>query len=173
MKGMCSDQVMGEGRVLDTSALISWPLSELRGSMIVSSQVGELEKYSPMRADIIHSLGLVISEPSRESLTTISKLAIETGDMTGISPTDLSLVALAHCRGATLVTDDYRMQNLAENLGMNWSGAVMNGISETWRWELKCIGCGTIFDSPDSPSSNKRELKQCENCGSALRLRKK
>ena len=74
---------MGEGTVLDTSALISWPLSELSGSMIVSSQVSELEKHSPTRADIIESLGLIISEPSIESLATISELAMETGDMTG------------------------------------------------------------------------------------------
>ena len=164
---------MGEGTVLDTSALISWPLSELSGSMIVSSQVSELEKHSPTRADIIESLGLIISEPSIESLATISELAMETGDMTGISQTDLSLVALAHCRGAALVTDDYRMQNLAEILGMEWRGAIMDGISETWRWELKCIGCGTVYGSPESPSRNKRVLKECKNCGSVLKLRKK
>ena len=164
---------MGEGTVLDTSALISWPLSELSGSMIVSSQVSELEKHSPTRADIIESLGLIISEPSIESLATISELAMETGDMTGISQTDLSLVALAHCRGATLVTDDYRMQNMAESLGMEWRGAIMDGISETWRWELKCIGCGTVYRSPESPSRNKRVLKECKNCGSVLKLRKK
>ena len=164
---------MGEGTVLDTSALISWPLSELSGSMIVSSQVSELEKHSPTRADIIETLGLIISEPSIESLATISELAMETGDMTGISQTDLSLVALAHCRGATLVTDDYRMQNLAEILGMEWRGAIMDGISETWRWELKCIGCGTVYRSPESPSRNKRVLKECKNCGSVLKLRKK
>ena len=158
---------------MDTSALISWPLSELSGSMIVSSQVSELEKHSPTRADIIESLGLIISEPSIESLATISELAMETGDMTGISQTDLSLVALAHCRGATLVTDDYRMQNMAESLGMEWRGAIMDGISETWRWELKCIGCGTVYSSPESPSRNKRVLKECKNCGSVLKLSKK
>ena len=111
---------MGDGMVLDTSALISWPLSELNGSMIVNSQIAELEKFSPTRAQIIQSLGLIISEPSRDSISEISKLAVETGDMSGISQTDLSLVALAYSKGAVLVTDDYRMQNLAEKLEMEW-----------------------------------------------------
>ena len=164
---------MGDAIVLDTSALISWPLSELSGSMIVNSQVTELEKFSPTRAQIIQSLGLIISEPSRDSISEVSKIAVETGDMSGISQTDLSLVALAYSKEAILVTDDYRMQNLAERLGMEWKSVVMEGISETWDWELRCIGCGTVFDSPERPSDKKREMKECINCGSSLRLRKK
>ena len=87
---------MGDITVLDTSALISWPLSELNGSMIVNSQITELEKFSPTRAQIIQSLGLIISEPSGDSILEVSKIAVETGDMAGISQTDLSLVALAY-----------------------------------------------------------------------------
>ena len=164
---------MGDGMVLDTSALISWPLSELNGSMIVNSQIAELEKFSPARAQIIQSLGLIISEPSRDSISEVSKLAVETGDMSGISQTDLSLVALAYSKGAVLVTDDYRMQNLAEKLEMEWMAVVMEGISGTWEWELRCIGCGTVFHSPEKPSHKKREIEECMNCGSSLRLRKK
>ena len=164
---------MGDDMVLDTSALISWPLSELNGSMIVNSQIAELEKFSPTRAQIIQSLGLIISEPSRDSISEVSKLAVETGDMSGISQTDLSLVALAYSKGAVLVTDDYRMQNLAEKLEMEWMAVDMEGISETWEWELRCIGCGTVFHSPEKPSHKKREMEECINCGSSLRLRKK
>lgn len=164
---------MGRPTVLDTSALISWPLSELSGAMIVNSQIAELEKFSPTRAQIIQSLGLIISEPSKNSISVVSKLAVETGDMSGISQTDLSLIALAHSRGAVLVTDDYRMQNLAERLGMEWAAVIMEGISETWEWELRCVGCGTVFDTPEKPSPKKREIEECINCGSGLKLRKK
>ena len=164
---------VGDVTVLDTSALISWPLSELNGSMIVNSQVAELEKFSPTRAQIIQSLGLIISEPSRDSISEVSKLAVETGDMAGISQTDLCLVALAYSKGAVLVTDDYRMQNLAERLEMEWRGVVMEGISETWEWELRCIGCGKLFHSPEKPSHNKRETEKCVDCGSSLKLRKR
>ena len=79
---------VGDVTVLDTSALISWPLSELNGSMIVNSQVAELEKFSPTRAKIIQSLGLIISEPSRDSISEVSKLAVETG---AVSYTHLTL----------------------------------------------------------------------------------
>ena len=164
---------MGNITVLDTSALISWPLSELNGSMIVNSQVAELEKFCPIRAQIIQSLGLIISEPSMDSISEVSELAVETGDMAGISQTDLGLVALAYSKGAVLVTDDYRMQNLAERLEIEWRGVVMEGISETWEWELICIGCGKLFDSPEKPSHKRREMEECVNCGSSLRLRKK
>lgn len=164
---------VGDVTVLDTSALISWPLPELNGSMIVNSQIAELEKFSPTRAQIIQSLGLIISEPSADSILEVSKLAVETGDMAGISQTDLSLVALAYSKGAVLVTDDYRMQNLAERLEMEWRGVVMEGISETWEWELRCIGCGKLFHSPEKPSHKKRETEECVDCGSSLRLRKR
>ena len=76
---------MGDITVLDTPALISWPLSELNGSMIVNSQITELEKFSPTRAQIIQSLGLIVSEPSRDSIAEVTNLAVETGDMSGIS----------------------------------------------------------------------------------------
>ena len=46
--------------------------------------------------------------------------------MGGISETDLRLVALAY-KGAVLVTDDYRMQNLSERLEMEWRGVVLEG----------------------------------------------
>tara|TARA_B100000214_G_scaffold116218_1_gene82060 strand:- start:1208 stop:1702 length:495 start_codon:yes stop_codon:yes gene_type:complete len=164
---------MGDAMVLDTSALISWPLSELGGSMIVNSQISELERFSPTRAQIIQSIGLIISEPSRDSISQVSKLALETGDMSGISQTDLSLVALAYSKGAVLVTDDYRMQNLAERLGMEWRAVVMKGISEIWEWELRCVGCGAVFDSLEKPSQKKRDMGECINCGSSLKLRKK
>tara|TARA_Y200000002_G_scaffold275179_1_gene229436 strand:- start:242 stop:667 length:426 start_codon:yes stop_codon:yes gene_type:complete len=141
--------------------------------MIVYSQFAELERYSPTRAQVIQSLGLIVSEPSKDSIAEVTKLAVETGDMSGISRTDLSLVALAYGKGAVLVTDDYRMQNLAERLEMEWRGVFMEGISETWEWELRCIGCGKVFHSPEKPSQKKGEVEECVNCGSSLRLRKK
>ena len=39
--------------VVDTSALLSWPLTELNGAIIVQSQVKELERHSPTRAEMV------------------------------------------------------------------------------------------------------------------------
>tara|TARA_B110000014_G_C20102064_1_gene578699 strand:+ start:642 stop:1229 length:588 start_codon:yes stop_codon:yes gene_type:complete len=169
----CSGMFMGDMQVLDTSALISWPLSELDGSMIVSSQIDELHRHSPTRGEIIDSLGVIISEPGKESLSMVSKLAIKTGDMAGLSETDLNLVALAQEKNVVLVTDDYRMQNLAEALGLKWKSAELGGISEIWEWILKCTGCGTTFESPEGPLQKRGELGVCVDCGSPLKLRKK
>ena len=41
--------------VVDTSALISWPITELSGAVIVKSQIQELERHSPSRGhDLCH-----------------------------------------------------------------------------------------------------------------------
>ena len=164
---------MGDDMVLDTSALISWPLSELNGSMIVNSQIAELEKFSPTRAQIIQSLGLIISEPSRDSISEISKLAVETGDMSGISQTDLSLVSLAYSKGAVLVTDDYRMQNIAEYSKIKWRSVNTDGIKDIWKWEIVCMGCKIVKIMPESTTNQKNNLGQCVECGSKLKVRKK
>ena len=50
---------MAESRVLDTAALISWPVSELYGGLIVSHQEDELLRISPDRAAILDSMGSV------------------------------------------------------------------------------------------------------------------
>ena len=102
--------------VVDTSALLSWPLTELNGAIIVQSQVKELERHSPTRAEMVEAVGVIISEPTRDSISSASVEAMETGDMGGLSITDLHLVALAYERNCVLVTDDYRMQNLSERM---------------------------------------------------------
>ena len=81
-------------------------------------------------------------------------------------------MGLAIEKVATLVTDDYRLQNLCERGGVPWLSVAMEGISSLWSWELRCIGCGAVLPTPDAPSPN-RELGSCVDCGSALRLSRK
>ena len=106
------------------------------------------------------------------AITRASDLAVTTGDMAGLSPVDLELLALTIERAATLVTDDYRLQNLCERGGLPWLSVTMEGISALWSWELRCTGCGAVLPSPEGPNSS-RELGECADCGSALRLSRK
>ena len=163
---------MAAGEVLDTAALIAWPMERMRGSLVVPSQRAELYRISPDREMLLDAVGLEWSSPGPDAITRASDLAVTTGDMAGLSPVDLELLALAIERSATLVTDDYRLQNLCEKGGLPWLSVTMEGISALWSWELRCTGCGAVHPSPEGPNSS-RELGECADCGSALRLSRK
>ncbi len=158
--------------VLDTSALIAWPVSEISGSFIVPLQYPELRNVSPERGAIIDSMGLIEVVPRGESMEAAREAAVFTGDMAGLSNVDLSLVALAHEKSAILVTDDYRMQNVATHIGIEWRSIGESGITEGWKWELRCVGCKSIQPSPKFPNKRRAEFGDCPDCGSELKLRR-
>ena len=87
---------MADVFVLDTSALIEWPISAIIGSLIVPGQESELQRISPGRREILESMGAIQMEPGSASLEVTTNAAIKTGDMSGLSAIDLSLIALAH-----------------------------------------------------------------------------
>ena len=163
---------MTDELVVDTSALISWPIMELNGAIVVQSQIDELRRHSPSRAEMFQAMGVRTSEPKPESVSFATVSAMETGDMGGLSVVDLHLIALAYERKCILVTDDYRMQNLAEKMGVKWKSVNFQGISEYWEWKVKCVGCGREYDSPDKPAERKGMLGECVDCGSNLKLKK-
>jgi rRNA maturation endonuclease Nob1 len=163
---------MAAGEVLDTAALIAWPLERMRGSLVVPSQRAELSRISPDREIMLDAAALEWASPGSAAIARASGLATTTGDMAGLSPVDLELLALAIERAATLATDDYRLQNLCELGGVPWLSVTMEGISSLWSWELRCTGCGAVLPSPDTPSS-RRELGNCSDCGSTLKLSRK
>ena len=159
--------------MLDTAALIAWPISELSGGLIVSHQEDELIRISPDRAALLESMGLVFCRPNQDSIDLALDAAKQSGDISGISETDLALVSLALERSARLITDDYRMQNIATLLGIEWQGVSQDGISEVWSWCLICSGCGKEFDAPRLTNAKKKQYDDCRDCGAALRLKKK
>ena len=163
---------MAAGEVLDTAALIAWPLERMRGSLVVPDQRAELTRISPDREILLDAAGLEWATPGPDALARASDIAVSTGDMAGLSPVDLELLALAVERAATLVTDDYRLQNLCEKGGVDWLSVTMEGVRAVWAWELRCTGCGAVLPPPKSPNPS-RELGNCVDCGSELRLRRK
>ena len=163
---------MATGEVLDTAALIAWPMERMRGGLVVPSQRAELGRISPDREMLLDSIGLEWATPGNAALAQASELATQTGDMAGLSPVDLELLALSIEKNATLVTDDYRLQNLCERGGIPWLSVTMEGIQALWTWELRCTGCGAIQPHPDAPHAGKEELGSCPDCGAVLRLRR-
>ena len=158
--------------VLDTSALIAWPISELSGTLVVPEQQNELLRISPDRGAILDTLGVIFMRPSDSAMELTRDAAKKTGDMAGLSEIDLSLIALTQEKSAILVTDDYRMQNIATSMGLVWKSVGEDGITESWKWELRCIGCKTPQPAPDSPSRRRADYGNCPDCGSALRLKR-
>ncbi len=163
---------MADVLVLDTSALIAWPISEISGSLIVSAQESELRRISPDRGAILESMGAIIIDPDEISLDVATNAAIETGDMSGLSKVDLSLVALAYEKSAILVTDDYRMQNVSSTIGIEWRPIGETGITQAWIWELRCLGCKIVQPAPKSPNLRRSDFGECPECGSELKLKR-
>ena len=115
----------------------------------------ELEDTSRFRFDAATGQGMRLETPSDEAVRRVRNAAEETGDASVLSETDVRLVALAHEEQATLVTDDYAMQNVASRLGVETRGAGKEEIEEQRDWRYQCAGCGRVYD----------EKKRCEVCG--------
>ena len=159
--------------VLDTAALIAWPMNRMRGCFAVPSQRVELQRIAPEREIVIDSVELQWREPSKNSVTQATEIARLSGDMAGLSETDLSIFALVIEIQAVLVSDDYRLQNLAEKSGLKWISVTTEGIRAMWDWQLICSGCKSVQPIPESTSSGKKEFGDCPDCGARLRIRKK
>ncbi len=116
----------------------------------------ELKDTSRFRFDAATGKGMRLETPSDEAVRAVRNTAEETGDASVLSDVDVRLVALAYEEEATLVTDDYAMQNVASRLGVETRGAGKDEIEEERDWRYQCVGCGRVHD----------EKKRCEVCGS-------
>jgi UPF0271 protein len=144
--------------VLDSSAFIhEYHTSERTASVPPVRE--ELEDESAYRFDAMEGSGMHIHIPADNTVETIERAAVETGDGEELSGTDVSLVAAAFELDGTLVTDDYAMQNVAEHLGVEVEVIARDGISEQREWRFQCQGCGREFDD---------HRDRCPICGSDL-----
>tara|TARA_Y100001960_G_scaffold333916_1_gene442233 strand:+ start:3553 stop:4050 length:498 start_codon:yes stop_codon:yes gene_type:complete len=159
--------------VLDTSALVSWAVDALEGGFVVDGQREEVNRVAPERILAIEAARLNWITPSNGSLKEATEIAMETGDIVGLSKTDLSLLALAIEKGGRMHTDDYRLQNLCSVAGLEWSSVDSEGISRVWSWELRCPGCGDVPQAKSRTLRSDESAGDCKSCGSALVLSRK
>ncbi len=148
--------------VLDTAALLSWPLEMLMPGICANSQLDEVQRLSPSRHLMIESQGPRFETPNPAAIAVATEASQETGDFSGLSSVDLDVLALAFSTGYTLVTDDYRMQNVCSHRGHPWRGVVQDGVREVRTHALVCIGCGSV--------QSQGEI--CPDCGSKLTLKR-
>lgn len=104
--------------------------------------------------------GMQVASPDGDAQQRVATTARETGDAGVLSPVDSQLLALALERNATLITDDFAMQNVAAAMGVAWLPVETNGIAKQLRWRWRCGGCRQRWDEPHG---------ECPTCGSELR----
>ena len=147
--------------MLDTSALMSGRPFE--GELFTTEDVlRELRKHEALTPQLETFLAVKVRivAPSRESVAAMRARAEGTGDAHRLSPTDMGLLAVAHELGATVVTDDYSIQNLAAEVGLPYEPVLEPGIREKVNWRYRCTGCGKVYAEWQDP---------CPVCGAKLR----
>lgn len=147
--------------VLDTSAILSGKIFE--NKIVTSPKV--LKEIKPKGHswrifEFLKSKGMELISPPKEAVEIVKKKAKQTGDFVKLSEVDIEIIALAYYLKATLLTDDYSMQNVAKELGIKFRSVVEKGIKEKIYWIFKCKYCGKTF---------KNYYKECPICGGELK----
>jgi len=149
-------------RVLDTSAILSgrWQAGNV---VTTPGVIDEFEEggHSFRMLQYAREAGLDVMLPSDSAMQKVRDAARRTGDLPVLSDTDIELLALAAMLGdATVVTDDYAMQNVARELTLQYEAVVEKGIDEQWTWRYRCRSCGRWADAG---------VEQCPVCGGPVR----
>ena len=75
--------------VLDTAALLSWPLEMLMQGICANSQLDEVQRLSPSRHLMIESQGPRFETPNPAAIAVATEASQETGDVSGVSNVDV------------------------------------------------------------------------------------
>ncbi|WP_318567509.1 NOB1 family endonuclease [Salinigranum marinum] len=145
-------------RLLDSSAFINDYHTDDRTASIPAVRA-ELEAESSLRFEAMEGAGMHIHIPTDQSVAKVRRAARETGDDGVLSETDTRLIAAAFELDATLVTDDYAMQNVADHLAVTCEVIAQDGITEQRQWRFQCQGCGREYDEHHD---------RCPICGTEL-----
>ena len=142
--------------IIDTSAILSGkPIRFDNISIVTTPAVSD--ELSPGGRDfrtfeLLKETGLAIHAPSKEAINRVKKTAQETGDDSRLSFADIEIVALAidinkePDQEATILTDDYSIQNIASTLQIKFQGFSQNGITKKFKWVSRCPGCKKQFN---------------------------
>ncbi len=109
---------------------------------------------------------LRIQSPTPESVGLVSKRAGLMGDKVMLSKADTAVLALAvdlrsEGKAPVVVSDDYAIQNIAEELDIAYQSLATIGIREKYKWSLYCPACFKTYPHADS--------KVCQVCGTKLK----
>lgn len=144
--------------VLDSSAFINAnmiPEGELFSTPIVNDELKDFKSKMLFQTREVMNIS-----PDNKFTSAIKSKALETGDLTRLSEQDISVLALAKQLDATLLTDDYSMQNIAEEMGIKYDSVSVPKITKVIKRALFCDNCRRF-----------RAGEECQKCGGKLRLK--
>ena len=156
--------------VLDTSAFIQGISSSDQETTLYTTPYVFYEisdEFIKIRAKNWSETGkLVVQTPEEGSIKIVRSVAVKIGEGKALSETDLSIIALAYELSAsnqvTIVSDDYGVQNLSDELGLDYTGLATRGIKRRFKWVYYCPGCRREYDKPQLDNI-------CPVCGTDLR----
>jgi len=115
----------------------------------------------------IESGRLEVRKPDIHFLDEVKEASKTVGDARLLSEVDMQVLALALELKSTshdplIVTDDYSIQNVANQLGVNFTSLMTFGIRFRLHWILYCPACHRKYPPDYKP-------KMCEVCGTQLK----
>ena len=150
-------------RVLDASAFYAGiPFGsqiESYTTPIVYDEIRHIKKNHDALGILIETKRLTIIEPEKEYTDLVIKMSKATGDFNQLSKEDMSTIALCLQINGELITDDFAVSNVAQNLGLNVSPIMTLGIKDVGNWVHYCPGCHKNFS----------KSTECPICGNQLR----
>jgi UPF0271 protein len=158
--------------VLDTSAFIAGfePLSIQTPLYSVPEVKEELTANSLPRTRFntaVESGKLKVKSPRPKYVERVRASSKAVGDLLFLSDADRQVLALAlelqdsGCK-PQIVTDDYSIQNVANQLGIEFASLITFGIRYRFHWTLYCPACHRKYPADYRP-------KHCSVCGSELK----
>lgn len=155
--------------IIDTSAILSGKPINFEGYTLVTTP-GVNNELRPGGRDarmfqLLKEKGLEIITPTKKSIEHIKKIAKTSGDIEGLSKTDIELIALSYelkkqGHKPVILTDDYSIQNVADILNLDYESFNQSKITKRFKWSYRCRGCGRTF---------KDAAKICPVCGSSIK----
>jgi UPF0271 protein len=152
--------------ILDTSAILSGKPINLENDQIITTS-NITNEIRPGGRDyqsfkFLLEKGLILQNPSKESIKKITDISSRTGDKDRLSQIDIEILALAldinkdSEKEPYILTDDYSIQNVAHSLKIKFEVISQSGITKKFKWTYRCRGCGKKF---------KDNIKMCPICG--------
>jgi UPF0271 protein len=147
--------------VLDATALRSGVSTQDKSQWFTTPGViNEIQRGKVSRdLELAIEISITVMAPGEEAHNKIMETARKTGDDGRLSATDIELLALAWELKATIVSDDYSVQNVASILKIPIK-TNLEGIRKIIHWTYRCRGCGRYFEKKEP---------DCPICGSEVR----
>lgn len=119
-----------------------------------------LDITAKMRYEVLVSQGLIVTEPGKDAIAKTVTAAEKSGDLRVLSPTDISVIALALELTGTIISDDFAIQNVSRHLKIPIQN-ILQKKAKRRVWKYICSGCGV-----EIPNGG-----ECPICGSLPKKR--